>query len=192
LDIVLINCRNPFGNGKLFPLGSLREPLKSLERVDVFLLTKVNQSQGREGIISKLKEINPKAKIIESVYLPIDFMDFYGRIYPLNVVRGKDVLALSGIADPKFFENMLLRLGANIVERIRYPDHYFYKKRDVERIREVALSRKVDFIVTTEKDGVRLEELDSSNLAVLYLRVELEIVKGKSDWEALILSLSRK
>jgi tetraacyldisaccharide 4'-kinase len=191
LDIVLINCRKPFGNGKLFPLGSLREPLEGLERASVFLLTKTNQSKGKEEIISRLRKINPQAKIIESIYLPLDLIDLNGSTYPLDTVSGRNVLALSGIADHQSFENMLLDVGANIVRRIRYPDHYSYKKDDVERIREVASSEGIDFIVTTEKDGVKLEGLEIKE-SVLCLRVELKIVKGLKDWEALILDSSRR
>jgi tetraacyldisaccharide 4'-kinase len=191
LDIVLINCRKPFGNGKLFPLGSLREPLESLERANVFLLTKINQSRGKEEIISRLRKINPQAKIIESIYLPLDLIDLHGSAHPLDTVKGRNVLALSGIADHQFFENMLLDVGANIVRRIRYPDHYSYKKEDVERISEVASSEEIDFIVTTEKDGVRLEGLEIKE-SILCLRVELKIVKGLKDWEALILDPSRR
>src|SRR3989338_6217257 len=42
LDIVLIDSRNPFGNGRLIPRGILREPKDSIERADIVVFTKVN------------------------------------------------------------------------------------------------------------------------------------------------------
>ena len=42
LDIVLIDASAEIGNGKLFPLGPLREPLQNLSRADIILYTKTN------------------------------------------------------------------------------------------------------------------------------------------------------
>src|SRR5262245_19241018 len=43
LDIVLIDCTEPFGYGRIFPRGMLREPLGSLRRADLVVLTRANQ-----------------------------------------------------------------------------------------------------------------------------------------------------
>lgn len=40
LDIVLIDATNPFGYGSLLPRGLLREPLSSLRRADVAIITR--------------------------------------------------------------------------------------------------------------------------------------------------------
>src|SRR3990172_4454324 len=44
LDIVLLDAGNPFGNGKLFPAGILREPIEALKRAQAVLITKTESS----------------------------------------------------------------------------------------------------------------------------------------------------
>ncbi len=39
LDIVLLDCRSPFGNGFVLPAGPLREPPSNLKRADVLVIT---------------------------------------------------------------------------------------------------------------------------------------------------------
>lgn len=48
LNIVLIDSLAGIGNGHLFPLGPLREPLNSLSRADVVVYTRTNLSSPKE------------------------------------------------------------------------------------------------------------------------------------------------
>ncbi|MEE9234788.1 MAG: tetraacyldisaccharide 4'-kinase, partial [Candidatus Acidoferrales bacterium] len=44
LDLVLVDARNPFGNGAVLPAGPLREPRRALARADVIVLTRSQDS----------------------------------------------------------------------------------------------------------------------------------------------------
>ncbi|MBU1486730.1 tetraacyldisaccharide 4'-kinase, partial [bacterium] len=181
LDIVLIDAANPFGAGRLFPSGILREPLSALSRADVFLLTRTDEAADYKKIRERLLKINPSALIIESVHKPISILDKEGKGHPLTIIKGKKVLALSGIGHPESFEMMLKNLGAKGAVCLRYPDHHSYSQRDIEEIKEK--SKEVELIISTEKDKVRLPL--SLLPSIFFLRIEFCLVKN-DQWQELL------
>ncbi len=66
--------------------------------------------------------------------------------------------AFSGIATPESFEKFLRDLGAKLVARERYLDHYRYTDEDFEELFDLARREGADCLVTTEKDAVRIPE----------------------------------
>ena len=72
LDVVLVDTYNMFGNGCLLPRGTLREPLKHLDRAGLFLLTKTDQSSqfSRINLRKNLAKYNDRAPVIESIHHP--------------------------------------------------------------------------------------------------------------------------
>ncbi|MEW6619646.1 MAG: tetraacyldisaccharide 4'-kinase [bacterium] len=184
LDIVLIDGKNPFGNNALFPMGIMREPIKNLKRADIFIITKIDQSLNRNEIIQNLKRINLKAPILESIHKPIKFIEFDSKKeYPLEFIKDLDILALSSIADPDSFETILKKLTTKKFIHLKFPDHYVYTKNDINKL--IDYLQGVSFIVTTEKDMVRLQDLIPDDLPIIYLMIEFEIITP--NWQELIL-----
>jgi len=176
LNILLINGNNPFGNGHLLPCGILRQPLSSISRADIILITKKRNAEAIEII----RRFNQKAPIFFSFYKPKALIDTEDNKMPLETIKNKRVLAISGIADPSYFEEQLTSLGASL-EYIRFPDHHSFSRKDIETIKKRA--EGFDFVVSTLKDKVRL----SKRLEALFLLVEpmiddgfITIVKEKS------------
>ena len=187
LDIVVVDSVNPFGNGHLLPRGRLREPLKNLGRGDLFLLTRVDQADDLEGLREKLKKLNPGAKIMETVHRPDRLLELRTREErQLPILAGKRVLALSSIGHPESFKRTLTSLGALLVEKVRFPDHHWYKEDELRGVGEVALRKEAEFIVTTEKDAVRIPPGPVSPVEILYLKIKLRIVKGEEILEELL------
>ncbi|MBU4310219.1 tetraacyldisaccharide 4'-kinase [bacterium] len=183
LDVLLIDSLNPFGNGHLLPRGILREPLESLKRADLFILTRTDQAGNLAGLKDRIRKINPFAPILESIHAPCYFEDLKSkRRLDLEFVENKEVLALSSIAHPESFEKTLKNLKAIIMKRLRYSDHYLYTKEDLE---EITSKARGCLIVTTQKDGVRLEPL-LENESVLALRIKLKITKGQEILERML------
>jgi tetraacyldisaccharide 4'-kinase len=184
LDIVLLDSGNPFGNGKLFPAGILREPLGALRRAHGVLFTKIDSTTD----IMALKEAvrrNTSAPIFTSQQVPIDLIDYHSNdIKPLSALRGSKVLALSGIARPDSFTRLLTSLGADIVATCTYSDHFNYQKSDLASVFQKAADEKISIIVTTEKDAIRLTNLHAEG--VWALRIELSITE-KKEWEQFLL-----
>jgi tetraacyldisaccharide 4'-kinase len=184
LDIVLVDAGNPFGNGKLFPAGILREPIGALKRAQAVLITKMDGTEDVEAL-KELVQRNTRARIFTSRQLPVDLIDYRSNdTKPLSALRRSRVLALSGIARPASFTMMLKSLGADIVAEYTYPDHFDYQKSDLAAVFQKAADKKISMIVTTEKDAIRLKKLRADGIWAL--RIEMTVVE-KNEWEEFLL-----
>lgn len=196
LEILTIDATNPFGNRQLIPRGILREPLSSLKRADVFILTKTNINSDRLGKIKDfLSSINPPAAVIESMHKPVEFyrIDKNDELLNTDILRGKTVTLVSGIADPGSFESLITSLGINTGLSFRFPDHHRYLESDLEKIIKESKNKNIDTVITTEKDAVRLSPylLPTTYLPCrqagylldfLVLRIELKMVKNEQEF----------
>ncbi len=195
LDIVTIDATRPFGNRKLIPRGILREPLSSLKRADVFILTKTNLNPDNQDIKDFLSSINPQSLIVESTHSPLGFYRLGKRdeFLRLEALAGETVTLISGIADPDSFENLIVSLGINIGLFFRFPDHHNYTKEELDRIIKNSKDKNIDTIITTEKDAVRLSpyQLPTTHylLNFLVLRIELKMTKDEQEFYNRLLRL---
>lgn len=179
LEIAVIDATNPFGNSMMIPRGILREPLSSLKRADSFVLTKTNLHKDSKEIRVTLSKINPKAEIFEAMHEPLGFYNISSsdELFDADFLRGKSVVLFSGIGDPESFENLISVIGGNIVSSFRFGDHHNYNQKDLDRITTDAKDRKIEVIVTTEKDAARLTNYtqDVKHYKLLVLRIGLKI-----------------
>ena len=188
LNLLLVDKTNPFGNGHLLPRGILREPIKHLKRASYIFLTKSNGQRAPE-LEALIAAHNPHADIIECAHRP-RYLQRFGvaadapevRV-PLEFLRGRRVFAFSGIATPESFEKFLRDLGAKLVGRERFLDHYRFDKEDLAELFAMAQHERADCLVTTEKDAVRISEDLVCPLPLYYLRLEIEILRGASDFD---------
>lgn len=192
LDIVLIDSKEPFGNSQLFPRGVLREPKEALKRADIIVLTKVDKGgKNLDSIKSEITKINRGALFLEAIHKPSHLYDSKARRrHELTFINNKRVMLFSSIGDPAYFADTVIGLGAKIAEHVKFPDHHNYKKSDIDYILKRCSERSFDYIVTTEKDIVKLTRLGLylSSYTVLVLAIELNITSGK---EALVDRLNR-
>ena len=184
LDVVLIDKYSPFGNEKLLPRGTLREPPKNLNRASYIFITKCDGSSNEE-LIKRIRKYNRTAEIIECAHKPkyLENIDS-GEKLPLEHLKGKDIGTVSGIAVPESFEDGLKNLGANVELTRRYTDHHRYRKREIQKFIDQCLNRDLDMIVTTEKDYVRFPDVDlNENMPIFFLRVEIGILSNEETFE---------
>ena len=183
LNIVLVDSRNPFGNGSLFPRGVLREPKTALKRADIVVFTKMDRGcAGLDKLKGDLKRINDNLVFLEAMHKPVHFYDQRARkTLPLSAVKGKRVVLISSIGDPSYFEETVKGLGAVVAEHMEFGDHHEYHNRDIERAKRRCDERAFDYIVTTEKDAVKFarKSLYFGKYTLLTLAVEMDITAGK-------------
>lgn len=183
LNLLLVDKTNPFGNGFLLPRGVLREPVKHLRRASYVFLTKSDGQRDAE-LEELIQRHNPGVDIIECAHRPKYLQRFASdERQPLSFMRGKNVGVFSGIATPDSFEKFVRDLGGVISFTRRYLDHYRFTYDDFVGIFSEGLEKKVEFIVTTEKDAVRLPENLPCPVPVYYLRLEIEIIRGAADFD---------
>ena len=184
LDIVLIDSTLGFGDQHLLPRGVLREHLSHLRRAHLFLLTKVEEPETCRPLEKRIHEIHPRAQVFHSDYQPRSLMDPEGNQIELDSVKGKKILALSGIANPDYFSSLLKKLGTEIVTEAIFSDHHFYTGKDLPSIKE--RSRGSDLIVTTEKDMLKLRGLRIEHLPIRALRIEMKIQEEQAFFQRVI------
>jgi tetraacyldisaccharide 4'-kinase len=180
-DIVLIDCQAPFGNEFLLPRGTLREPGSHLSRASTIFITKSDGDTAR--LRSRIARHNPGAGIIECIHHPLYLEDvFTGEQHPLELLKGRKVTALSGIAQPESFENSLIKLGGELVYSKRFADHHRFTQQEVLNAVNRGKKRQASAIITTQKDAVRFPKIDRRDLPILFMRVEIKIVTGAKDF----------
>jgi tetraacyldisaccharide 4'-kinase len=181
LDIVLVDKKNPFGNHYMLPRGILREPVANIARASVIFITK---SDGKDdGLRDQLRVLNPHAEIVECCHEPRYLQNlFKTERRPLQDLQGARIGVVSGIAVPAGFEAELEKHGAELVFKHRYADHHRYSQQEIIDIVNQAVSTKVDYIVTTEKDAVRFPRLRRTDVAIYFLRVDIEILSGEENF----------
>jgi tetraacyldisaccharide 4'-kinase len=181
-DVVLIDRQQPFGNEHLLPRGTLREPPSHLARAHTIFITKSdgNTAELRE----RIAKLNSTAAVIECVHRPLYLEDvFTGERHVLDIVRGKKVASLSGIAQPESFEQSLSKLGSELVYSKRFADHHRFTQQEILNAINRSKKRQAEFIITTQKDAVRFPKIDRRDLPFYFMRVEIQIVAGANDFQ---------
>lgn len=190
LEIVAIDATNPFGNEHLLPRGILREPLSSLKRADIFILTKTNLNPDIADIKDILAQINPRAQVFEATHQPAGLYEINnpGELIYDNRLQGKNVTLFCGIGDPDSFENLVLSLGINIALIFKFEDHHDYTRADLEKVLQDSKAKNIDTVITTEKDAVRLMGLQyaQGGIALFVLRIILGL-KNEQEFHARLL-----
>jgi tetraacyldisaccharide 4'-kinase len=173
IDVLLIDASNPFGNGRLFPEGMLREPIKSMNRADIIVITKADMTSGETvtNIIQKIKRYNSKAPVYTACHKPVSLIDISGETRNLDVLSNNRLYTFAGIANTIYFQSILRSCGADIVKFKKFRDHYHYNQRDINNIRREA--QGLD-IITTEKDLIKLNGLDLPD-NIYALKIEFSI-----------------
>jgi tetraacyldisaccharide 4'-kinase len=97
---------------------------------------------------------------------------------------------MSGIARPESFEEGVHQLGATVEITKAFADHHRFTKKEILRFLEWCDRRSLDALVTTEKDAVRFPDIDNPAVPMLFLRVEIEILRGRDHWEDLLSRLA--
>jgi tetraacyldisaccharide 4'-kinase len=181
LDVVLVDCQEPFGNEQLQPRGKLREPPSQLVRASAIFITK---SDGKADELKKrIAALNPSAGIIECIHHPLYLEDvFTGQRIDLSFLKGRKVSSFSGIAQPESFEQSLVNLGADLVYARQFVDHHRFTQLEVIKAINRSKKKLAEAIITTQKDAVRFPKIDRRDLPIYFMRVEIKILSGAEDF----------
>lgn len=181
-DVVLVDCQQPFGNEHMLPRGTLREPPSHIARANTIFITK---SDGKTGDLRRyIASLNPGASIIECVHHPLYLEDvFNGQRMSLDLIKGRKVASLSGIAQPESFEHNLVSVGSELVYSKRFADHHRFTQQEVINAINRSKKRQAEMIITTQKDAVRFPKIDRRDLPILFMRVEIKIVSGADGFQ---------
>jgi len=192
-EILLLDGRSPFGNGRCLPVGRLRE--KDFSRASAIVLThadKVDQVS-LDATKAFLSENGFKERIFygrHQLYEAIDCKS--GK--KIGLERVDDSLsgtffAVAAIGSFSGFLSSLADSGFDIKGHEKYRDHFAYSHNDVASMLKKMRAARCDRIVTTEKDWQKLEPLVGNNKKFFFVvRVKFEFLsrEQRSDFFRLL------
>ncbi len=150
VDIAVVDGQRRFGNGYCLPAGPLREPIERLTEVD-FIVNNGGESAGEWSmslIPGQIYQLNRPERSITA-----------------DELKDRSVHAVAGIGNPQRFFDSLKKLGFKIIPHA-FPDHYFFKKADLEFADDAV-------IIMTEKDAVKCRDFANDRMWCLPVHAEL-------------------
>src|SRR5262249_6042566 len=111
---------------------------------------------------------------------------------PLKAVKGKRVALFCGIGNPIRFVQTVEKLGAHVLATQFSSDHKLPNKKILHRFARQAQEKGCELLLCTEKDKVKLIEVDKEfelllelPMPVGWMKANLEIVENQEAWEKL-------
>jgi tetraacyldisaccharide 4'-kinase len=172
-NLLLLDGRDPFGGGRFPPRGRLREPLSALARADAFIFTRAERDTPPAKALETLAHWNPAAPVFTARLKPAGLYDEKGAPIEEAALAGRRFVAVCGVAQPASFASTLASLDLFPEETLAFRDHQRYAPRDIGLIHRRAEASGASWILTTEKDAVKLSGLLRLPLATLRLSVEV-------------------
>ena len=164
LSVVVVDgeTRNhewPFGDGRVFPAGPMREPLAAgLARADaVLILLPADLPQTEAGLI----------RLVAGPTL------LTAHLTPAAAMPSGPQLGFAGVGKPWKVERALQAAGCELVDFAPFPDHAAYDEATLTRLAERAKLFGAG-LVTTEKDWVRLPPEWQSHVSPWPVRAEFD------------------
>ncbi len=184
-DLVLLDARAPFGNGKLLPLGRLREPKTELARASGVLLTRADAATSEELDRAKNEiQKSSNAPIFVSRHAPVGLRDENsGEVFGLEKLDELKIASLSALANNVSFFDSLRACGAQAGSTLARRDHHRWRENEVRSFVKRAQSENAQVIVTTEKDAVKIDANWCAPLSLWSLRIELQIENENKLWQ---------
>ena len=185
LEIVVIDDRRRFGNGRVFPGGILREPKERLKDADIVVVTKALSSDGAFG--ERLGKFSG-APVLWADFRPaaLDRIEGGGKTGP--AAPEGPFLGFCGIADPEGFRLTLERSGVTVLDLVAFPDHHPYTPSDVAAVMAVARKAGARALVTTQKDAVRWPG-EGGDLPCFTVAMEVDFLEGEEELRGAVRSL---
>ena len=127
------------------------------------------------------------APVCESIHRPVHIENITdGSILGPEWLMGKRIYGLSAIGNPESFTYTLKGLGADLIKHRKFHDHHNYNRKEITDIISEAKSLNADAIVVTQKDIVKIRNMDIKGFNILSLKIEIQITKGIELYEEAI------
>jgi len=198
IDLLLLDGNDPFGNQYLLPRGILREPISSLSRSNAFILTRTDIASGSTKFftgINKYISFRPIYRTTHTLYIhkvaesykDKTCIDVLKKIsFDINILKEKSVFAFSGIAKNEDFKRSIEKISCNIKGFVGYPDHHSYSDTDLSDLLQSAMAKNVDFILTTEKDYVRIAHKIKWPIKLVVIGIKISFGKDENSFKTFI------
>lgn len=197
VNILLVDYNRPVFEDHLLPWGNLRESAKESARANIVIVTKCPDDMKpiERRVISKWVELQPSQSIyftnfkyqpLRKVFHQVSNGSEPAAMPPMpDITKDTHILLITGIANTKVLEDHVKSLYSSKITHLKYPDHYNFRARDLQNMEDTLAAMPEDtVIITTEKDAMRLDEMEFSQRMrdnMYYLPIEVNFVFDDSD-----------
>ena len=166
----------------ILPVGNLRESRNGAKRADMIIVTKCPST------ISEAEQNKIKKAIGIDLPIYFSFIEYEDHVYNnknesilTTDLKSFPKIVLAGIANPKPF---FTYLNAQPSEILTFSDHHNFNDTDIQNIKDKSKNK---YIITTEKDFVRLEP-KILNSQLFYLPIKSAFFNDQDTFDAIILN----
>ena len=169
LTLVVVDAKRGLGNERVIPAGPLRAPLDfQLRLANVIVLNDSATAVQRFAAFEQRLRRAYQGPIIQASLEPARDAEW---------LKGAEVSAYAGIANPQRFFDFLQWLGASVSARTVFRDHQQLTEADARRLLAGAEASGL-LLVTTEKDWARLPASGTGALAALKAKSRVLAVRS--------------
>ena len=172
-NVLLTSFNDLYSNDFLLPAGNLREPRAGASRANVVIVTKCPEhiTQQKRASIIDLLNLEKNQSVYFSKISYDEQVHYTEGAVPLNRIKVKNVTLVTGIANPKPLSMYLKTQGLSFTHKA-FGDHHNFTNTEINEL------EKLDCILTTEKDYVRLRPLLKMK-ALYYLPIKTQFFDGE-------------
>jgi tetraacyldisaccharide 4'-kinase len=182
VDIVLLDAMRPFGNGRLLPAGSLREPRWALGRADLIVITRSEHAPALETSVRRYTRA--------PIFYARPRLDGLFRAPRRQIAlpetdwrRGR-FFAFAGIGNPTAFFGDLAAWGVPLAETREFRDHHRFTPTEIAELERAAIENSADALVCTEKDVFNLGDIANLRIPVYAACISMAIDDEENFWES--------
>ena len=161
IKLLLIDKKLLFGNGYCIPAGPLRQTItQGLKKIDAIIFTGDGDTKNINlNFINNIQNFDTKLEIKNTFK-----------------TKQNNFLAFCALGNPIKFFNTLKKNNFKIVLTKSFPDHYEYKNKDINTLKEEADNRDLK-LITTEKDYVKIDDKENE-ISVLPIEINFSEADG--------------
>ncbi len=187
IDLVLLDYCHPFGNNHLLPRGTLREKSSALFRADAIILSR-SETDFTSPVVDEKGHVEDKPVFhtthkpyIHSVIKEKTKEPCFPTKADFEFLKGRRVFIFSGIASNKDFRKTVEDFKCDIVGVLEFSDHYQYIRNDMNKISRMTMELDADFILTTEKDYVRIAQNFTFPVQLVVIGIDIVFTENGED-----------
>ncbi len=190
VNILLVDYNRPIFEDHLLPWGQMRESMKESHRANIVIVTKCppDLKPIERRVFSTHLDILPSQSIYFTRFEYQELMPVFDldRAEAPAVGHDTNILLVTGIANTKVLEEYVQTRYSKRITHLKYNDHYKFKQKDIDKIEQTFADMPgPKVIITTEKDAMRLNEMQFKSQAVResmhYLPIEVNFVFDDQD-----------
>ena len=169
----------------MLPRGLLREPIGSLARADVVVVTRCQQVN--QSVIDDILKVIARATdgdhqspvICQTQTVAKRWLQFDGQSMDVSDFGTDPVFACCAIGNPDSFIKTAQLSGANVVGQKFFPDHHVFARDDIENVVQLAREKGALRIICTHKDLVKIAINQMDSMPFFALQIDLEFTHGE-------------